>query len=187
MKSLCDRKTDIFAKKCVGRSELELPISRLLDQTVTTRPLPLYKTDGQYTYIRWYWSHIYLPKSIWSRGRRCHGLTVARQARIHSANAFVGSLMMETRISFNARQHGKKQMILAQTLHCSTQTLYMASHKFVWQPVTQIFCVVFCAISVKSTQTFNKSHKFTKFLCDLGPHKACVVSSTQNHTRILRV
>jgi hypothetical protein len=58
------------------------------------------------------------------KGRRCHGLTVTRQARIHSANASVGSTMMETRTSFNARQHGKKQMIPAQTLHCSTQTLY---------------------------------------------------------------
>jgi hypothetical protein len=57
MKSLCDKKTEIFAKKCVGRGGLELPISRLLDQTVTTRPLPLFKTDGQYTYIQWCWSH----------------------------------------------------------------------------------------------------------------------------------
>jgi hypothetical protein len=153
MKSLCDEKKDIFAKKCGGRGGLELPISRLLDQTVTTRPLPLYKTDGQYTYIQWCWSHIYLPKSIWSSGRRCHSLTVARQARIHYSNASVGSMTMETGTCFNARQHGK--------LYIAQHKLCMASHKFVWQPVTQIFCVVFCAIPVNSTQTFNKSHKFT--------------------------
>jgi hypothetical protein len=52
MESLCDKKTDTFAKKCVGRGGLELPISQLLDQTVTTRTLPLYKTYGQYTYLQ---------------------------------------------------------------------------------------------------------------------------------------
>jgi hypothetical protein len=54
--SLCDekfvwQKNRYFCQICLGRGGLELPISRLLDQTVTTRPLPLYETDGQYTYI----------------------------------------------------------------------------------------------------------------------------------------
>jgi hypothetical protein len=40
-------------------------------------------------------------------------------------------------------------------LYIAQHKLCMASHKFVWQPVTQIFCVVFCAIFVNSTQTFN--------------------------------
>jgi hypothetical protein len=64
MKSLCDKKTDIFAKKIVGRGGLELPISRLLDLTFSTRPLPLYKTDGKYTYLQWYWSHIPLYNKL---------------------------------------------------------------------------------------------------------------------------
>jgi hypothetical protein len=85
---------------------------------------------------------------------------VARQARIHSANTSVGSVMMETRTSFSAIQHGKKQMILAQTLHRSTQTLYGFTQICVTTSHTNILCV-FCAISVNSTQTFNKSHKYT--------------------------
>jgi hypothetical protein len=67
MKSLCDKKTDIFAKKCVGRGGLELPISRLLDQTVITRPLPLIKLMVN-TRIYSDIGHIYIYQKVYGQG-----------------------------------------------------------------------------------------------------------------------
>jgi hypothetical protein len=66
MKSLCHKKTDIFAKKFVGRGGLELPISRLLDQTVTTRPPPLYKMMVN-TRIYSDVGHIYIYQKVYSQ------------------------------------------------------------------------------------------------------------------------
>jgi hypothetical protein len=132
---VCVTKKQIFLPKNVWGG-LELPISRLLDQTVTNRPPPLNKTDGQYTYIQWYWSHhIYLQKSIGVR--RCHGLTVAKRARIHSANASVGSVMMETETSFHARQHGKNKRFRTNFILLNTNFIWLhtnlcdnQSHKY---------------------------------------------------------
>jgi hypothetical protein len=67
MKSLCDKKIDIFAKKRVGRGGLELPISWLLDQTVTTRPLPLYKLMVN-TRINSDIGHIFIYQKVYGQG-----------------------------------------------------------------------------------------------------------------------
>jgi hypothetical protein len=60
-------------------------------------------------------------------------------------------MMMETETSFNARQHGKKQMILAQTLFCSTQTLYGFTQICVTISHTNILCGFLCDFREKHT------------------------------------
>ena len=62
---------------------------------------------------------------------------------------------------------------------------------FVWLKPHKLFVRFFCVIFQKTTQKFinrmNSIWKSHKFLCDLGPHKICVVFITQIYTGIFSV
>jgi hypothetical protein len=138
------------------------------------------------TRIQWYWSHIYLPKSIWA-GRASMPWPYGCKTSAYpfwlyddgNRNMFSCETTWEktndTRTNFTLLN---TNFVWLHTNLCDNQ-----SHKyFVW------FFVRFPWIAHKhSTNRTNLLWMAHKCLCDLGPHKACVVSSTQNHTRILRV
>jgi hypothetical protein len=122
------------------------PISRLLDQTVTTRSLPLYKTDGQYTYLY----KVILVTYIFTKKYMVKGASMPWPYGYKtSAHPFCQRILLvvwwwKPKHLLMRDNMGKNKWYSHKIFHCLTQTLYGFTQIWVTTSHTNFLCGFLC-------------------------------------------